>query len=88
MKYRILGKTGLEVSLLGIGTGGSSQFGQKSNVAEEEVLKLVHRALELGINFFDSSAVYGDSEAILGRALSEVPRQDYILATKEGEQRG
>lgn len=82
MKYRILGKTGLEVSLLGIGTGGSSQFGQKSNVAEEEVLKLVHRALELGINFFDSSAVYGDSEAILGRALSEVPRQDYILATK------
>ena len=82
MQYRTLGKTGLSVSLLGIGTGGPSQFGQKSNVAAAQVIKLVHRALELGINFFDSSAAYGDSESLLGQALDGVPRQDYILATK------
>ena len=75
--------------MMGIGTGGPSQFGQKSGVSAEEAIDLVRRALELGINFFDSSAAYGESEAILGRALRDVPRDDYVLATKfatmEGE---
>jgi len=82
MEYRRLGRTGLEVSVMGIGTGGPSQFGQKSGVPEGEVVRLVRRALELGINFFDSSAAYGESEGLLGLALREVPREDYILATK------
>ena len=82
MKYRKLGRTGLEVSVMGIGTGGPSQFGQNTGVPEAEVVALVRRALELGINFFDSSAVYGESESRLGRALRDVPREDYILATK------
>jgi aryl-alcohol dehydrogenase-like predicted oxidoreductase len=82
MEYRTLGKTGLEVSVMGIGTGGPSQFGQKSGVSEQEVVCLVQRGLELGINFFDSSAGYGESEEILGRALRGVPRDDYVLATK------
>jgi L-galactose dehydrogenase len=82
MQYRTLGKTGLSVSLLGIGTGGPSQFGQKSNVEAAQVMELVRRALELGINFFDSSAAYGNSESLLGQALEGVARQDYILATK------
>lgn len=82
MKYRRLGRTGLEVSVMGIGTGGPSQFGQKTGVPEAEVAALVRRALELGINFFDSSAAYGESESRLGRALRDVPREDYVLATK------
>ena len=72
----------MEVSVMGIGTGGPSQFGQKSGVSEQEIVCLVQRGLELGINFFDSSAGYGDSEEILGRALRGVPRDDYVLATK------
>ncbi|MDE2997877.1 MAG: aldo/keto reductase [Gemmatimonadota bacterium] len=82
MKYRTLGRTGLRVSVLGIGTGGPSQFGQNSGVSETDVSRMVRRALALGVNFFDTAAGYGESEAILGRALTGVPREDYVLATK------
>ncbi len=82
MDYRTLGRTGLRVSVLGIGTGGPSQFGQGSGVPEADVGRMVRRALALGVNFFDTAAGYGESEAILGRALTGVPREDYVLATK------
>ena len=82
MRYRTLGKTGLTVSLIGVGTGGPSQFGQASGVAEAEAARTLRRALDLGINFIDSSSQYGDSEAMLGRMLADVPRLDYCLATK------
>ena len=82
MKYRILGRTGLKVSLLSQGTGGPSQFGQKSGLLQAEQNRLIHKCLDLGINLFDTHDSYGDSEAILGRALDGVPRDDYILVTK------
>ena len=82
MKYRILGRTGLKVSLLSQGTGGPSQFGQKRGLLQAEQNRLIHRCLDLGINLFDTHESYGDSEAILGRALDGVPRDDYILVTK------
>lgn len=82
MEYRKFGKTGLDVSLVGLGSGGPSKLGQSSGVDEANVRRLVHRALDLGINFIDTAAAYGDSEAILGRVLEGVPRDDYILATK------
>ena len=82
MRYRKLGRTGLRVSLLGLGTGGPSQFGQASGVGESAVASMVRRAVDLGINFFDSSSQYGESEQILGRALADVPRSDYVIATK------
>ncbi len=82
MEYRTLGRTGLRVSVLGIGTGGPSQFGQSTGVPEADVGRMVRRALALGVNFFDTAAGYGESEAILGRALTGVPREDYVLATK------
>ena len=82
MEYRTLGRTGLRVSVMGIGTGGPSNFGQSTGVPEEESARLVRRALDLGINFFDTSAAYRESESILGRALDGVNRGEYILATK------
>jgi aryl-alcohol dehydrogenase-like predicted oxidoreductase len=82
MQYRRLGRTGLSVSVLGIGTGGPSGFGQKSGVPEEQAMACARRALDLGINYFDTSASYGASEEILGKALRGVPRQDYVLSTK------
>ena len=82
MQYRRLGRTGLEVSLVGLGTGGPSRLGQGSGVPEAEAVRVVHRALDLGINLIDTSAGYGDSEVILGRALREIDRRRYIIATK------
>ena len=82
MEYRTLGRTGLKVSVMGIGTGGPSLFGQQSGVPEAEVGQLVGQALDLGINFFDSSSQYRDSETMLGRLLQGMGREDYVLATK------
>ncbi len=88
MKYRTLGRTGLRVSIMGIGGGGPTQLGQKTGVDQAGVNRLIHRALDLGINFFDTAAAYGESETILGNALRGVPRDDYILATKFHAHRG
>ena len=82
MEYRRFGRTGLQVSIMGLGTGGPSQLGQRSGVPEEESRRAVHRALDLGINLIDTAADYGESEAILGRALAGVPRERYVLCTK------
>jgi L-galactose dehydrogenase len=80
--YRRLGKTNLQVSRMGLGTGGPSQLGQKSGVPEAEARNVVHEALDLGINLIDTAAAYGASEEILGRALAGVARDRYVLCTK------
>jgi aryl-alcohol dehydrogenase-like predicted oxidoreductase len=82
MEYRRFGRTGLEVSVMGLGTGGPSQLGQGSGVPEAEAARLVRRALDLGLNLIDTAADYRESEAILGRALRGVPRERYVLCTK------
>lgn len=82
MEFRTLGRTGLKVSVMGIGTGGPSNFGQSTGVPEKDVIRMVHRAIDLGINFFDTSAAYRESEVILGRALRNVGREKVVLATK------
>ena len=82
MRYRSLGRTGLQVSLLSLGTGGPSQFGQTTGVGEVDAGRMLRRALELGVNFIDSSSQYGDSESLLGRILAGVPRDQYLISTK------
>jgi aryl-alcohol dehydrogenase-like predicted oxidoreductase len=82
MQYRRFGRTGLNVSVMGLGSGGPSQLGQGSGVAEPDAHRVVRRALELGINLIDTAADYRDSEAILGRALAGVRRDSYVLCTK------
>jgi L-galactose dehydrogenase len=82
MIYRTLGRTGLRVSLASLGTGGPSRLGQQTHKDEAEAHRVIHRALDLGVNLFDAAANYGDSEAILGRALRDVPRERYLIATK------
>ncbi|MBN1402112.1 MAG: aldo/keto reductase [Anaerolineae bacterium] len=88
MEYRTLGRTGLSVSVAGLGTGGASQLGQSTGRTEAESHRVVRTALDLGINIFDSSSGYRDSEALLGGALEGVPRDRYILATKFQPGRG
>lgn len=88
MEYRRLGRTGLPVSAVGLGTGGASRLGQLSGVPQTEAVRVVQRALDLGVNLIDTATVYDDSEAILGRALQHVPRDRFFLATKFFDYRG
>ena len=84
MKYRTLGRTNESVSLVGMGTGGHDPLGLKSGRPESEMIALLHRAFDLGINLFDTSPGYGNgrSETILGRALQELPRENLLVSTK------
>lgn len=84
MIYKRLGRTDLRVSLLGFGSGGLNPLGQRTGIPEADIHRLVRRALDLGINFFDTAPppTYLDSEGILGRALEGVPRDNYVLSTK------
>ena len=83
MHYRPLGNSGLDVSLLSFGTGGPKVFSE-SEIDEPGQDDMVRYCLDQGINLFDTSQGYGDSETALGRALSSVPRDRYVLATKWG----
>ena len=82
MEYRRLGRTGFEVSLVGLGTGGPSQLGQTRGATRDVVRTYVRQALDLGINYFDTAPVYHDSEALLAHALDGVPRHETVIATK------
>jgi aryl-alcohol dehydrogenase-like predicted oxidoreductase len=84
MLYRALGNTGLEVSALSL--GASSLGGVFREVHETEGMRTVHLAIDLGINFIDVSPYYGltRAETVLGKALREIPRDRYYLATKVG----
>ena len=84
MQFRTLGNTDLTVSTLGF--GGSPLGGGFRPVEESEAIRTVHTALDLGINFIDTSPYYGAtrSEILLGKALRTVPRDRYVLATKVG----
>ena len=88
MLYRTLGRTGLQVSLMSFGTGGPSNLGQRTGLSPEGQKNLLRRCLDLGVNLFDTSAQYSESEAILGRSLQGVPRESYLLATKWGHREG
>ena len=84
VKHRTLGRTGLDVSLMGMGTGGHDPLGVKSGRTEPEMIALLHRAYDLGINLFDTSPGYGSgrSECILGSAIKGLPREELVVSTK------
>lgn len=82
MQYRDLGATGLRVSVLSLGSGGPNRLGQKKYVPRPRISGLIRLAIDMGINFFDTSSTYWESEAILGETLREIPRDRYIVATK------
>ena len=88
MQKRVLGKSGLEVSALGLGCMGLS-FGYGTKLDRKDAIKLIRRAFELGVNFFDSAEAYGpgDNEELLGEAL-EPFRNKVVIATKFGFKEG
>jgi L-galactose dehydrogenase len=84
MQTRPLGKTGLQVPVLGFGASSIGQEFRRVNL--DEALKSVRVALDCGLNFIDTSPFYGRgmSEVLLGLALRDVPRDAYTLCTKLG----
>jgi aryl-alcohol dehydrogenase-like predicted oxidoreductase len=81
MNYRTLGHTGTKVSPLCL---GAMMFGAWGNPDHDESIRIIHRALDAGINFIDTADVYsrGESEVIVGKALSGARRDNVVLATK------
>ncbi|MGW5672547.1 aldo/keto reductase [Micromonospora sp. NPDC003776] len=92
MRYRVLGDTGIEVSVHCLGT---MMFGAVGNPDHDECVRIVHAALDRGMNFVDTADMYsaGESEVIVGKALKG-RRDDVVLATnshfpmEEGRNRG
>lgn len=80
MNYRTLGRTGIRVSPYCL---GAMMFGGIANSDREECIRIIHRALDFGINFVDTADRYsnGESEEIVGKALKG-RRQNVVLATK------
>src|SRR6266513_5959005 len=84
MKYRELGKTGLNLSVVSY---GAASIGNKyGKLDEAEGIRSLHVALDSGINFIDTSPYYGRtlSEKVLGKAFKEIPRDRFIIGTKCG----
>ena len=81
MEHRPLGRTGVSVSKLCL---GAMMFGAWGNPDHDESIRIIHAALDAGINFIDTADVYarGESEEIVGKALAGGRRDDVILATK------
>jgi aryl-alcohol dehydrogenase-like predicted oxidoreductase len=81
MQTRVLGSTGVKVSPLCL---GAMMFGAWGNADHDDSIRIIHRALDAGINFIDTADVYsvGESEEIVGKALAGGRRQDIVLATK------
>ena len=87
MDYTTLGKTGLKVSVAGLGCGGNSRIGQGSGKSEDESVALVRRALDLGVNLLDTAANY-KTEGIVGKAIKAVPRDSVVVTTKTAIRKG
>jgi L-galactose dehydrogenase len=84
MLYTTLGRTKLRVSRVGLGCGGPSRLGQSYGRTDTESKRVIFRALELGISFFDTAETYG-TEALLGDALAEARAgADVVVSTKKG----
>lgn len=92
MNYRTLGRTGLSVSALALGTVelgleyGIPLPGESGRPSDREGIRIVHASLERGINYIDTARAYGESERVLGLALAG-RREQVILATKAHTQR-
>ena len=82
MEKKILGRTGLEVTVMGVGCGGPSRIGQRSGKSKRESVMIIQRALNAGVNFLDTAEAYG-TEDIVGQAIKGFNRDRLVLSTKK-----
>jgi aryl-alcohol dehydrogenase-like predicted oxidoreductase len=81
MHYTTLGRTGMRVSVAGLGCGGFSRLGLGTGGNEADAIAIVRRAIELGVNLFDTAASYS-TECVLGKAIKAVTRDKLVICTK------
>ena len=83
MEYTTLGRTGLKVSVVGLGCGGPSRLGLRDNAdSQEHAIGIVREAIDLGINFIDTAQNYG-TEGVVGKAMAGMPRDRIVISTKK-----
>jgi aryl-alcohol dehydrogenase-like predicted oxidoreductase len=87
MDYTTLGRTGLKVSVAGLGCGGNSRLGLSSGKSEADAIGLIRAAIDLGVNLIDTAAAYG-TEGVVGQALRGVARDEVVVCTKVSRQSG
>ncbi|MBY0323015.1 MAG: aldo/keto reductase [Reyranella sp.] len=81
MDYKPLGKTGLKVSVAGLGCGGNSRLGLGRGASVDECVAIVRTAVDLGVNFLDTAEAYG-TEEIVGTAARAYDRDKLVISTK------
>jgi len=81
MDYNILGKTGLRVSVMGLGCGGHSRLGLSHGLGHDHAVSIVSSAIELGINLIDTAEGYGTEPAV-GDAIKGINRDEITISTK------
>src|SRR5258708_2124 len=81
MEYRSLGKTGLTVSVAGLGCGGNSRLGLGRGASFDDCVAVVRTAVDLGVNFLDTAEAYG-TEEIVGAAARSYDRDRLVVSTK------
>src|SRR5215813_9738255 len=81
MEYRPLGKTGLTVSVAGLGCGGNSRLGLGRGASFDECVAVARTAIDLGVNFLDTAEAYG-TEEIVGAAVRNYDRDKLVISTK------
>ena len=81
MEYRSLGKTGLNVSVAGLGCGGNSRLGLGRGASVDDCVAVVRTAVDLGVNFLDTAEAYG-TEEIVGAAARSYDRDRLVISTK------
>lgn len=82
MEYTTLGRTGLKVSVAGLGCGGPSRLGLRSGKTEKEAISLIRQAIDVGVNLIDTAEAYG-TETVVGKALEAIPRDQIVISTKK-----
>jgi aryl-alcohol dehydrogenase-like predicted oxidoreductase len=87
MHYTMLGRTGLKVSVAGLGCGGFSRLGLGSGQSADNAIGIIRQALDLGVNLIDTAAVYG-TEDVVGAAVKNVPRDSIVICTKASKPTG
>ena len=82
MEYTTLGRTGIKVSVAGLGCGGSSRLGLTAGHSEAHAVGIIRQAVDLGVNLIDTAKSYG-TEQIVGAALKSIARESVCIATKQ-----
>ena len=86
MDTTTLGRTGLKVSVMGVGGGGPSQLGRREGKPDAESIAIVRQALDAGVNIIDTSEGYG-TEEIVGKAIDGIARDTVVISTKKRSKR-